>query len=60
MRSRENRIRIVFVHPAQFLVTGPDGTDLANTLLGEQLVITPEEVGTTRDSKQVFYIDLPR
>jgi len=58
-RSRENRIHIVFTHPAEFLVTGPDGSMLANTLLGDELLIPADEVGTPRDSNRVFYFDLP-
>ena len=58
-RSRENQIHIVFVHPAEFLVTGPDGSILANTLLGNHLLIQPGEAGTARDSNRVFCFDLP-
>jgi predicted amidohydrolase len=35
-RSKENSKYIVFVHPAEFLVTGPDGTILERTLLGDR------------------------
>lgn len=59
-RSRENQIQIVFVHPAQFLVTGRDGSDLANTVLGDRLLIQPEERGTEKDVNRIFYFDLPR
>ncbi len=55
-----DQIHIVFVHPAEFLVTGPDGTNLANTILGDQLLIRADEVGTEKDSQRVFYFDLPR
>ena len=58
-RSRENKIHIVFTHPAEFLVTGPDGSILATTILGDQLLVQPEEVGTPRDSSRIFYFDLP-
>ena len=58
-RSKENRKHIVFVHPAEFLVTGPDGAILQRTILGDQLVITPEQAGTAADSQRVFYFDLP-
>jgi predicted amidohydrolase len=57
-RSRENRRYIVFVHPAEFLVTGPDGEILARTVLGDRLVIRPAEAGTPADSKRVLYFDL--
>jgi predicted amidohydrolase len=58
-RSKENRRYIVFVHPCEFLVTGPDGRILSNTLLGDRLEITPAEADTERDTKRVFYFDLP-
>jgi len=58
-RSRENRTYIVFVHPAEFLVTAPDGTVVQQTVLGDKLVIPPEQIGTDADSKRVFYFDLP-
>ena len=58
-RSRENQIHIVFVHPAEFLVTGPDGTKRANTILGGHLLVQPDEVGTAKDTNRVFYFDLP-
>lgn len=58
-RSRENRLHIIFVHPAEFLVTGPDGAILKQTIVGRKLVITKDEVGTEADSKKVFYFDLP-
>jgi predicted amidohydrolase len=58
-RSRENQIHIIFVHPAEFLVTGPDGSNLANTVLGDQLLIQPEEMNSEKDANRVFYFDLP-
>ena len=58
-RSRENRAYIVFVHPAEFLVTGPDGAVLVRRLLGDTLFLSPEEEGGPRDSKAVFTFDLP-
>ena len=57
-RSRENKIHIVFVHPCEFLVTGPDGAILSSTLLGDSLLVSPAELGTERDSSRVFYFDL--
>jgi predicted amidohydrolase len=59
-RSRENGTYIVFVHPAEFLVTGPDGSILRRELLGNRLLIPPEEAGGPADSKGVFTFDLPR
>jgi predicted amidohydrolase len=58
-RSRENRKYIVFVHPAEFLVTGPDGAILQRAIVGDKLAISRGEVGTRADGKKVFYFDLP-
>jgi predicted amidohydrolase len=57
-RSKENRLPIVFVHPAEFLVTGPDGDIRARTILGDRLEIETAEVGGVRDENEVFYFDL--
>jgi predicted amidohydrolase len=57
-RSRENRVPIIFVHPAEFLVTGPDGSILARTILGDRLLIPAGEAGGEKDEKRVFYFDL--
>jgi predicted amidohydrolase len=59
-RSKENRVYIVFVHPAEFLVTGPDGSIVERTVLGDRLLIPPEEAGSESDQNRVFYFDLPR
>jgi predicted amidohydrolase len=58
-RSKENGKFIVFVHPAEFLVTGPDGALVERTLLGDKLLLSPDQVGTEADSQRVFYFDLP-
>jgi len=58
-RSYENRVHIVFVHPCEFLVTDPEGRVLTRTLLGDRLEVTPEQIDSESDSKQVFYFDLP-
>jgi N-carbamoylputrescine amidase len=58
-RSRDTALPIVFVHPAEFLVTGPGGSILRQTLLGDVLVVSSAEAGTAKDSKGVFYFDLP-
>ncbi len=57
-RSRENRTHIVFVHPAEFLVTGPSGAILSRTILGRRLVVPPAQVGEEEDVNRVFYFDL--
>lgn len=58
-RSRENGFHVIFVHPAEFLVTGPDGAILDRTILGDRLLIPPEEIGSETDRNRVFYFDLP-
>jgi predicted amidohydrolase len=58
-RSKENRVPIVFVHPAEFLVTGPDGSIRERTLLGDVLLISKDQVGGSKDQNRVFYVDLP-
>jgi predicted amidohydrolase len=59
-RSRENKTHIVFVHPAEFLVTGPDGSILNRMLLGDRLLITNDQEESDLDQKVVCYFDLPR
>jgi len=58
-RSKENGRYIVFVHPCEFLVTGPDGRILTTTLMGSRLEVSVAEIGSEKDMKQVFYFDLP-
>jgi predicted amidohydrolase len=58
-RSKENGKYIVFVHPAEFLVTAPDGTIARRELVGDRLLIAPEEAGGQQDKHRVFYFDLP-
>jgi hypothetical protein len=58
-RSRETGLPIVFVHPAEFLVTGPDGRNLACTLVGDRLLVSPEEVGGAADPARLFCEDVP-
>ena len=52
-RSRENKVPIVFVHPCEFLVTGPDGAILPQTLLGDRLLVTPAASGTAEKRGEV-------
>jgi len=58
-RSREFGKYIVFVHPAEFLVTRPDGTIARRVILGDRLEIDQNDLGTDRDSKGIFYFDVP-
>ncbi len=57
-RSQETGLPIVFVHPAEFLVTGPGGVIESRELLGDTLEIAPELVGTERDSSKVYFFDV--
>jgi predicted amidohydrolase len=57
-RSKENKLPIVFVHPAEFLVTNPDGSIRTQTLVGNQLVLARKQVGTAKDKSRIFYFDL--
>ncbi len=58
-RSRETGKYIVFVHPAEFLVTAPNGSIASRTILGDRLLVTKSERDTAVDSRRVFYFDLP-
>ena len=58
-RSRENKLPIVFVHPAEFLVTAPDGSIKQTTLVGNTLLVPRDEIGKERDANRIFYFDLP-
>jgi predicted amidohydrolase len=57
-RSKENGIPIAFVHPAEFLVTGPDGSILDATVLGDRLLIPAKDAGSAGDLNRVFYWEL--
>jgi beta-ureidopropionase len=58
-RSKENKLPIVFVHPAEFLVTNADGSIQMQNVLGDKLAMGKEQVGGTKDLSRVFYYDLP-
>ena len=58
-RSKENSIWITFVHPAEFLITNPDGDVSFRTILGDRLEITPEQIKGEHDKNEVFFFDLP-
>lgn len=57
-RSRENRVPIVFVHPIEFLVTGPAGEILDRRFAGDTMSITPDQVRTPSDAQLVAMYDL--
>ena len=58
-RSKENHLPIVFVHPAEFLVTDPDGSIRTQTLVGNCVVVGKKQVGGQSDRNRIFYCDLP-
>lgn len=58
-RSKENSVPILFVHPAEFLVTSPTGDVSAQTLLGDRLEINTNEIATAVDRNEVYFFDLP-
>jgi len=58
-RSRENRVPIVFVHPLEFLVTGPDGSILARRFVAGDMSIPAQQIGTEPDRHLVALYDLP-
>lgn len=57
-RSQETGLPIVFVHPAEFLVTGPGGTIDRRELLGDTLEVDPADIGSQHDSSHVYYFDV--
>jgi predicted amidohydrolase len=58
-RSRENRVPILFVHPAEFLVTDPRGEIQTRTILGDRLEITANDIGKESDQNDVIFFDVP-
>jgi predicted amidohydrolase len=58
-RSKENAMPIVFVHPAEFLVTDPQGAVRSQTVLGDRLEIEPSQIAGDADKNEVFYFDVP-
>jgi predicted amidohydrolase len=58
-RSKENEVPILFVHPAEFLVTDSHGDIVAQTIVGNQLEIAASEVGSKTDVNGVYFFDLP-
>jgi predicted amidohydrolase/HEAT repeat protein len=58
-RSKENKIHIVFVHPVEFLATGPDGGILQRELLGSNLVVTKEQRDGKEDERRIHYFQMP-
>jgi predicted amidohydrolase len=56
-RSKENATPILFVHPAEFLVTDSRGEIRARTILGDRLEIETREIGGKSDVNGVFFVD---
>lgn len=59
LRSKENGVPILFVHPAEFLVTDAKGDIKKQAILGDRLEINPTDVGGDPDKNEVFFFDLP-
>jgi predicted amidohydrolase len=57
-RSRENGVPILFVHPAEFLVTDAGGAIKKRIILGDRLVISTSEIGGVHDQNEVILFDL--
>ena len=45
---------------ASFTAPTPVSEKVERTLLGNKLVIVPDQIGTNADSQRVFYFDVPR
>jgi predicted amidohydrolase len=58
-RSKENGLPILFVHPAEFLVTDSQGEIVERHILGDRLEIEPSEVGGKADTNEVYFVELP-
>jgi predicted amidohydrolase len=58
-RSRENGVYIIFVHPTEFLVTGPQGEIVTAELFGDALLVDKSQEGTAADKGAIRYFDLP-
>jgi len=58
-RSRENKVPIVFVHPVEFLVTGPDGSILDRRFVGKEMWLDPAELDGPKDAKLIAVYDVP-
>jgi predicted amidohydrolase len=57
-RSKETGLPILFVHPAEFLVTDSRGEISARTILGDRLEISRGEIGNEDDKNEVFYFEM--
>jgi predicted amidohydrolase len=57
-RSKENGVPILFVHPAEFLVTDARGEIRSRHLLGDRLEISNREIGGEQDLNEVYFFDV--
>jgi predicted amidohydrolase len=57
-RSKENGVPILFVHPAEFLVTDSSGEIRDRRLLGDRLEVKNSEIGGEQDLNEVYFFDL--
>ncbi len=57
-RSKEGKVPIVFVHPAEFLVTGASGEVLKRSLFGETLDYSPDD--SVSGFVELYDLKLPR
>jgi len=58
-RSKTSGLPIVFVHPIEWLVTGPDGVIWDRHFCGHGMDVAADKVDTDADQKGVFLFDLP-
>lgn len=58
-RSCEGKLPIIFAHPIEWLVTGPDGTIWDRDFRGHTMDTAEEDLDTIRDQRGVFLFDLP-
>ncbi len=58
-RSKQSSLPIVFVHPIEWLVTGPTGLIWDRDFRGHQMDVTADQIDTLADQKGVFLFDLP-
>jgi predicted amidohydrolase len=57
-RSRETGLPIIFVHPIEFLVTGPDGAILERRFAGDVMSLDTGGIGSPADVNEVAMFDL--
>jgi predicted amidohydrolase len=58
IRSAENHVSIVFVHPIEFLATDAQGRIAARRLIGEDMSIEPGRIDSAADSRAIVLYGL--